>query len=174
MLVPMPACICICMYSIYLCMHLRIVYVHIGIYIYTYMMYNKLYEYKDTEWNITLLWFLLLSIWYNSVPVAPPRPPRLPLDVGCCQSHREIYLFFFFNKQEQRFVYLSKCMPICIHACAHACVYASMHVSMYRLYLCMNLRIACIHIDICICIHISIHICVYTNTYMHIYIYVCV
>ena len=60
------------------------------------VMHNELYEYKDTEWIITLLLLLLLSISYNSVLVAPPHPHRLPPDVGCCQSHRGIIYFLYF------------------------------------------------------------------------------
>ena len=36
------------------------------------------------------------TIWYNNtLSVAPPRPPRLPQDVGYCQTHLGKYIYIY-------------------------------------------------------------------------------
>ena len=84
------------------------VYISTDIYIvpvlYIYVMYNELYEHKDTEWNITLLllFYYFITVYLiqlcsggTTLPTSPPPRCRL-LSV----APRDFKFFFIYTVQE--------------------------------------------------------------------------
>ena len=65
-------------YIIFSYIYMKIFYYIYNSLIYTciYPMYNELWEYKDTDGNTYCYHYYYCTIWYNSVLVAPSRPPH--------------------------------------------------------------------------------------------------